>query len=68
MYKDLEGKTALVTGSAKKTGIGYAIARKLASCGTNVVIADLAKEDGGNPPITVTHVGMQPHVGSGLNI
>ena len=58
MYKDLKGKTALVTGAAKKTGIGYAIARKLASCGTEVVIADLAKEEGGNPLITVTPAGM----------
>jgi len=42
MYDDLRGKTALVTGSGKKTGIGYAIARKLAGFGTNVIIADLA--------------------------
>ena len=41
MYKDLEGKTAVVTGSGKRTGIGYAIAEKMASCGANVVIADL---------------------------
>jgi len=43
VYKDLEKKTAVVTGSGKKTGIGYAIAEKLASCGANVVIADLGK-------------------------
>ena len=43
MYKDLEKKTAVVTGSGKRTGIGYAIAEKLASCGANVVIADLGK-------------------------
>ena len=41
MYKDLEGKTAVVTGSGKRTGIGYAIAEKFASCGAHVVIADL---------------------------
>ena len=41
MYTDLAGKVALVTGCGKKTGIGYAIARKLASCGANVIIADL---------------------------
>ncbi|PKN21017.1 MAG: NAD(P)-dependent oxidoreductase [Deltaproteobacteria bacterium HGW-Deltaproteobacteria-6] len=46
MYKDLEGKTAMVTGSGKKTGIGYAIAEKLASCGCNIIIADLGK-----PPV-----------------
>ncbi len=43
MYKDLGKKTAVVTGSGKRTGIGYAIAEKLASCGANVVIADLGK-------------------------
>ncbi|HLZ20378.1 MAG TPA: SDR family NAD(P)-dependent oxidoreductase, partial [Smithellaceae bacterium] len=43
---DLKGKTALVTGSGKKTGIGYAIAEKLAANGCNVIIADLGK-----PPV-----------------
>jgi NAD(P)-dependent dehydrogenase (short-subunit alcohol dehydrogenase family) len=41
MYSDLQGKTALVSGSGKKTGIGFAIAEKLASCGANIIIADL---------------------------
>ena len=41
MYSDLKGKTALVSGSGKKTGIGFAIAEKLASCGANIIIADL---------------------------
>jgi NAD(P)-dependent dehydrogenase (short-subunit alcohol dehydrogenase family) len=41
MYKDLKGKVALVTGSGKKSGIGYAIARKLAACEADVIIADL---------------------------
>jgi NAD(P)-dependent dehydrogenase (short-subunit alcohol dehydrogenase family) len=41
IYSDLKEKTAIVTGSGKKTGIGYAIAQKLASCGCNIVIADL---------------------------
>jgi NAD(P)-dependent dehydrogenase (short-subunit alcohol dehydrogenase family) len=39
----LKGKTAIVTGSGKKTGIGYGIAEKLASCGCNIIIADLGK-------------------------
>ncbi|MBF0397203.1 MAG: SDR family oxidoreductase [Desulfobacterales bacterium] len=43
MYSDLKGKIAVVTGSGKKTGIGFGIAKKLASCGSNVVIADLGK-------------------------
>ena len=49
MYTDLKGKTALITGSGKRTGIGYAIAEKLAACGTNIIIADL----GSNPEETL---------------
>jgi NAD(P)-dependent dehydrogenase (short-subunit alcohol dehydrogenase family) len=45
MYEDLKGKTALVTGAGKKTGIGYAVAERLASLGCRIVIADL-----GRPP------------------
>ena len=51
MHEDLNGKTALVTGAGKKTGIGYAVAERLASCGCNVVIADL-----GRPPEVETPV------------
>lgn len=43
MYQDLRGKTAIVTGSGKKTGIGFGIADKLASCGCHIVIADLGE-------------------------
>lgn len=45
MHEDLKGKTALITGAGKRTGIGYAVARRLASLGCRVVIADL-----GSPP------------------
>ncbi|MDD9304988.1 MAG: SDR family oxidoreductase [Desulfobacter sp.] len=38
--KSLENKVALVTGSGKKTGIGYAMAEKFASLGAHVIIAD----------------------------
>ena len=48
MYQDLIGKTALVTGAGKKTGIGYAVAQKLAESGVNIVLSDLIKIDGGN--------------------
>ena len=41
MLKDLKGKTALVTGAGKRTGIGYALSRKLASLGTQVILGDL---------------------------
>lgn len=44
MYADLQGKTALITGSGKRTGIGFAIAEKLASCQTHVIVADLGKK------------------------
>lgn len=43
MYADLKGKTALITGAGKRSGIGYAIACALAENGTNIVIADLGK-------------------------
>jgi NAD(P)-dependent dehydrogenase (short-subunit alcohol dehydrogenase family) len=53
MYQDLKGKTALVTGAGKKNGIGYAIARKMAESGANVVIADIVKtKERNNPLIT----------------
>ncbi|MBI5605978.1 MAG: SDR family oxidoreductase [Deltaproteobacteria bacterium] len=41
MLDDLAGKTALITGAGKRSGIGFAIAEKLASLGTRVVLADL---------------------------
>ncbi len=41
MKRQLVGRTAVVTGSGKRSGIGYAVARRLAAEGANVVIADL---------------------------
>lgn len=38
--QELNKKTALITGSGKKTGIGYAIAREFASMGADIIIAD----------------------------
>ena len=43
MYTELKGKTALVTGSGKRSGIGYAICEKLAQNGCRIIIADLAR-------------------------
>ncbi len=51
IYKDLKEKTAIVTGSGKKTGIGYGIAEKLASCGCNVIVADLGKTPSAAEPL-----------------
>lgn len=45
MTTDLKGKIALVTGSGKRSGIGYTVARKLAACGANVIIADLIRKE-----------------------
>jgi len=51
MYPDLNGKTALITGAGKKTGIGYAIAHKLADSGANVLLADMVKKEDDNQPL-----------------
>jgi NAD(P)-dependent dehydrogenase (short-subunit alcohol dehydrogenase family) len=59
MTADLKGKTALVTGSGKKAGIGYGIVRKLAESGANVIIADLVgKETRQNEPLADDMVAM----------
>jgi NAD(P)-dependent dehydrogenase (short-subunit alcohol dehydrogenase family) len=44
MYADLKGKTALVTGAGKKSGIGFGIAENLAANGCDVIVADLGAE------------------------
>lgn len=41
MYDEMKGKTALITGSGKKNGIGFGVAERLASLGVNVVISDV---------------------------
>ncbi|MBN2539390.1 MAG: SDR family oxidoreductase [Deltaproteobacteria bacterium] len=64
MYKDLEKKTAVVTGSGKRTGIGSAIAEKLASCGANIIIADLGKTSVGDTIKTGTWEEMEDIAGS----
>ena len=46
MYNEFRGTTVLITGAGKKNGIGYGMARKMASYGANLVLTDI-----GTPPI-----------------
>lgn len=48
MFADLKNKTALITGCGRRTGIGYAIAEKLALCGTHLILTDLGVAPDGN--------------------
>jgi 3-oxoacyl-[acyl-carrier protein] reductase len=43
MYKDLKGKTAIITGARR--GMGKSHALKLAEAGCNVVVSDISEED-----------------------
>lgn len=52
-YFDLSGQTAIVTGAA--TGIGEAIARRLAGAGATVVVADLDIEGGRQVAASLPH-------------
>jgi NAD(P)-dependent dehydrogenase (short-subunit alcohol dehydrogenase family) len=45
MY-DMSGRVALITGSGKKTGIGFAIAKRLSDEGVKVIISDVCKDIG----------------------
>lgn len=59
MYEDLKGKTALVTGAGKRSGIGYAIAEQLAACGTHIIVADLGRAGDAGGVRTGTHDEME---------
>lgn len=50
MYQDLDGKVAIVTGAGRPSGLGEAIARKLAQDGARLVLHDLGKRDGAMAP------------------
>jgi len=54
MY-NLQGKTAIVTGSGRHKGIGEAIALRLAAEGCRVVVSDLGKPQG--EQFAETHIG-----------
>jgi NAD(P)-dependent dehydrogenase (short-subunit alcohol dehydrogenase family) len=52
MYEEFKGKTILITGAGKDTGIGFGMARKMASCGANLVLTDLGSPLVENSPIS----------------
>jgi NAD(P)-dependent dehydrogenase (short-subunit alcohol dehydrogenase family) len=45
MYPALSGRVAIVTGAGRRAGLGAAIARKLATCGVNVLLHELTLDD-----------------------
>jgi NAD(P)-dependent dehydrogenase (short-subunit alcohol dehydrogenase family) len=54
MY-NLQGKVAVITGSGRKTGIGEAIAYRLAEEGCQIVISDIGKAQGSE--FAAEHIG-----------
>jgi NAD(P)-dependent dehydrogenase (short-subunit alcohol dehydrogenase family) len=66
MYSDLKGKTALVTGAGKKTGIGYGIAKNLAACRCNVIVADLGSAGGSGGVVAAASVEEMASIAEGL--
>jgi len=67
MDNNLKGKTALVTGSGKKTGIGYAIAKKFASQGCDIIIADYGAEKGLNADVKTGSMNEMMVIGDQLS-
>jgi meso-butanediol dehydrogenase/(S,S)-butanediol dehydrogenase/diacetyl reductase len=61
MYPELAGKVAVVTGAGRSTGLGAAIARRLAAEGVRVVVHDLGRTGGDLAPThgVGTTAGMQ---------
>ena len=50
MYKDLQGKVAIVTGSGRPKGLGEAMVKRLAAEGCKVVVSDLGAPKGAAMP------------------
>lgn len=54
MDSDLKNKAAVVSGAGKRAGIGFAVARKLAAGGANVLLADLCNQGPKSNPLVTT--------------
>ena len=64
MYTDLTGKTALVTGAGRPRGIGFGIARELAACGMDIVLADIPPPpEHGEPLMDACAAGLEKEFG-----
>jgi len=50
MYPDLSGKVAVVTGSGRRHGLGFAMVRRLAAEGCRVVVSDIGAPRGREMP------------------
>jgi NAD(P)-dependent dehydrogenase (short-subunit alcohol dehydrogenase family) len=50
VYPDLAGKTAIITGSGRRAGLGEAMAHRLAAEGVRVIVSDIGVADGPNLP------------------
>lgn len=50
VYKELAGKTAVITGAGRANGLGEAMAKRLAAEGVNVVITDIGQAQGEHMP------------------
>jgi NAD(P)-dependent dehydrogenase (short-subunit alcohol dehydrogenase family) len=50
MYRDLQGKVAIVTGAGRRKGLGEAMARRLAAEGCKVVLTDIGAARGKEMP------------------
>ena len=50
VYKELEGKVAVITGAGRHAGLGEAMAKRLASEGVKVVITDIGAAKGEHMP------------------
>ena len=49
MSKELSGQVAIVTGSGRRTGIGFAIAKELARRGASLVVTDICRRSEPDP-------------------